>query len=55
MMTREEAIKELKELFKNCDTEGDHVDADNVLCRLLIQLGYDDVVEAYNKIHKWYA
>jgi hypothetical protein len=32
-----------------------HVDADIVLCELLISLGYEDVVDEYRKIEKWYS
>ncbi|MBS9405627.1 hypothetical protein KG088_18725 [Halomonas sp. TRM85114] len=32
-----------------------HEEADEVLCKLLISLGYDDVVDAYRRIEKWYA
>jgi hypothetical protein len=32
-----------------------HVEADEVLCELLISLGYEDVVEEYRKIEKWYS
>ena len=37
------------------DIEGDHVDADQVLCDLLIELVCSDVVAEYNKIGKWYT
>jgi hypothetical protein len=37
------------------DTEIAHGDADDLLCDLLIELGYYDVVNEYNKIDKWYA
>lgn len=54
-MTREQAITELNELAKSGNTEGVHVAADIVLCQLLTALGYNDVVEAYDKIEKWYS
>jgi len=56
-MTREEAIKELKETQEgNYDVEGAHGYADGVLCDLLTSLGYEDVVKAYNAVQpKWYA
>lgn len=37
------------------DTEIAHSDADDILCDLLSLLGYNEVVEEYNKIGKWYA
>ena len=39
-MTREEALKELAEIKQNKDTEEAHVDADDVLCQMLSDLGY---------------
>lgn len=56
-MTREEAVKELKQLEERPgrDIEGDHVRADEILVALLIDLGYDDVVAAWEKVGKWYA
>jgi len=35
--------------------EGDHRDADAILCALLHVLGYGDVVQEYAQIEKWYA
>ena len=54
-MTKEEAIVELNKAINNVDTEIAHCDADDILCKLLISLGYSDVVELYNKVDKWYA
>lgn len=54
-MTREQAIKELKEKQNDSDIECAHSYADDVLCKLLIALGYADVVEEYKKINKWYT
>jgi hypothetical protein len=54
-MTREEAISKLKGLQSSGDTESAHGDADQILCDLLSALGYQDVVEQWEKIDKWYA
>jgi hypothetical protein len=52
----QEIIKELNELsMYSGDTEMNHECADDVLCNLLIDLGYQDVVDAYNEIDKWYS
>lgn len=53
-MTKEEAISELKKADE-LDTESAHYRADEILCELLNSLGYQDVTEVYNNIHKWYA
>ena len=47
------AIKALKELQGeiSVDTEQNHIDADIILMNLLPR----EVVEEYEKIHKWYA
>lgn len=62
-MDKEGAIKKLKELNVPIiqkpggrawrDGEGAHYDADEVLCDLLISLGYQDVVDEWNKVEKW--
>ena len=54
-MTREEALETLKALAKDDDTEVAHIDADGVLCQLLLTLGYGDVVDEYHRVGKWYA
>ncbi len=35
--------------------ESNHEYADDMLCQLLLELGYEDVVEAYKKVPKWYS
>lgn len=37
------------------DVEHDHYVADDLLCQLLIDLGYEKVVEKFKEVHKWYA
>ena len=37
------------------DPEEGHMNADAVLCVLLTELGFADVVEAWNTVDKWYA
>jgi len=54
-MTKEEAIKALKNEQRKGDTEMAHSKADNVLCDLLTALGYQDVVREYRKVDKWFA
>lgn len=47
--------KRLIKLQHNSDTEIAHCSADQILCNILEELGYSDIVEEYNKIEKWYA
>ncbi|MCW5739684.1 MAG: hypothetical protein KIT67_05895 [Alphaproteobacteria bacterium] len=54
-MTRELAIERLQAEASRTDIESAHLAADEVLCDLLKALGYTDVVDAYNKVIKWYA
>jgi hypothetical protein len=46
-------------LFKNnCtsgDEEHDHLEADEILCNLLSDLGYTELVSEFRKLDKWYA
>ena len=55
MKKSEAVIKQLKQLQDSGDTEASHGEADDILCDFLIHLGYDEVVEEYKKIDKWYA
>lgn len=50
-----EAIEKMKECVNNGDTEVAHLDADAVLCDVLTQLGYKELVDLYEKVKKWYA
>lgn len=54
-MTREQAVRELKECQRCDDTEAAHCEADDVLCALLLELGYKDVVDEWLKVRKRYA
>lgn len=53
-MSREQALAALKECLSG-DNEADHSNADQVLCELLVSLGYGDVVAAWDRVGKWYA
>lgn len=48
-------VRRLEKEAKSYDTETAHCDADGLLCDLLRDLGYEKVVEAYQKVEKWYA
>jgi len=41
--------------YSGLDIETAHIEADALLCILLRELGYEDVVEAWERIPKWYA
>lgn len=54
-MEKELIKKSLIDLQSNDDTELAHIQADDILCSFLEELGYSDVVEEYKKISKWYV
>lgn len=50
------AANKLMNLTDSGDTEGAHSEADDILCELLIGLGFKDtVVAAFKRVPKWYA
>ena len=48
-------IQNLKLAQKTPDQEEAHRIADGVLCTLLNLLGYEEVVNEWRKVDKWYA
>ncbi len=51
----EKWINHIREFCFTGDTESDHLEADNALRLLLVSLGYNDLIEQYDKVKKWYA
>jgi hypothetical protein len=47
--------KQLSDLQGMGDWEAAHSIADDVLCEVLTALGYEGIVEAWDKVGKWYA
>jgi hypothetical protein len=47
-------LKSTREVFED-DTEMAHIQADEIICAVLEELGCKDIVDEYNKIYKWYA
>lgn len=52
---RTEFIKQLQDWQGEGDYETAHSEADDILCDVLKLLGYEDIVEAWDKVGKWYA
>ena len=48
-------LTQMKELEQEDDTERVHVVADGILCELLEELGYIELVATFRALHKWYA
>ncbi len=53
-MNKELSEKYLEQM-KTCKDEFDHEDADYILCDLLEELGYKELVATYRKVPKWYS
>lgn len=52
---RDEWVAKMREIASGDDTEAAHSMADNLLCCVLSHLGYNDVVQEFLKVGKWYA
>ena len=52
---QERYIRHMQSQISTGDTEVQHSNADKLLCKLLIELGFDKLVEIYNQVEKWYA
>ena len=54
---RDEILDDLKYLHADVymDFEDGHQRADNILCEVLIELGYSDIVNAWEGVGKWYS
>jgi hypothetical protein len=49
------ALEQLNEQCFTWDTEMCHRIADDILCDVLKDLGYDELVARYKKVNKWYV
>ena len=54
-MTPEQFAKRMREIAKETDTEDRHINADNLMCDLLKELGYGEGVDIFEDMYKWYA
>lgn len=49
-------LKEMRELEdEDFDFEHSHIVADVLLTSFISELGYDEVVDSYNRVGKWYS
>lgn len=51
----EKYLQLLKDRCNSFDTEKNHLNANDILCDLLEELGYMDLVKEFRKIKKWYS
>lgn len=54
-MTKDEALRRMKECVRSGDPEIAHSNADDILCEFLRDLGHGDLVDIYCDVDKWYA
>ena len=54
-MTKEEFKERMQAIADKRDTEGGHIEADDLMCELLKDLGYGEGVDIFEKMNKWYA
>lgn len=50
-----ERLKALAAIAEEGDREEPHIEADGIPCEVLVKLGFEDLVDAYNEIEKWWA
>ena len=55
VITDDEAYLEAKEINEEEDTETSHVKLDDLLCKVLLSLGYDRLVKEFQSSDKWYS
>lgn len=57
-MNKEEMIKYYAKEIEDCErfgAEEGHIYADDLLCELLRRLGFEEVVEKFENLKKWYS
>jgi len=48
-------MQKINDEYGSWDIEVAHSRADDLLCEILLEHGYDEVVEIFKNMHKWYA
>ena len=54
-MTPEEFKEEMQKIVDECGTEDGHIEADNLMIKLLKELGYEEGAEIFDRMYKWYS
>ena len=58
-LEREFSVKgfanEMRRIDRNNDTEMAHILADELMCKLLRELGYGEGVDIFKQMDKWYS
>lgn len=53
--TPEEFKTAMEDVFKSDDIELRHIQADQIMCDTLRELGYENGVKVFEKAYKWHA
>lgn len=54
-MTKEEFKKRMQAIADIRDAEEGHIEADDLMCELLKDLGYGEGVDIFEEMDRWYA
>ena len=54
-MTKEEFKKRMQAIADIRDAEKGHIEADDLMCELLKDLGYGEGVDIFEGMNRWYA
>lgn len=54
-MEPKEFTERMKQIKEGGDIEIRHSDADNLMCEVLADLGYEEGVKIFEEMSKWYA
>ena len=54
-MDQSEFLQAMLMIDESGDVEMAHMEADDLLCELLIELGYGEGVKVFDNMHKWYS
>lgn len=54
-MTPEEFKKEMQKIADEYGTEDGHIEADDLMIKLLKELGYEEGAEIFDRMYKWYS
>lgn len=54
-ITPNEFLEGMKQIAEIDDTERSHIEMDELMCKLLVSLGYEDGVEVFKNAIKWYS
>lgn len=54
-ISKEEFAARMRAIANDSDTEAAHSKADRLLCEVLVSLGYEDGVEVFELMDRWYG